>query len=589
MNEDPLMDQLHTLHLEQPAADALTCALLQAIDDLEARAIIAEHHDPILGPISAAEYRTDVQRLRIVLGAIAPGSRAPSPDRTAVHWIDGTWTVSNGHPVRLHRQDDLEGLLESSLDLVHYRLLDPHDALTAIHDLIANDDLHIATTNDLIHRNDIDHHDDIDLIDHDHDYDHDDQTQISNDQTTHDLQTSSLPTLQAAHRFARRGHRHPLAALTDRRDEPLRRSGRPRRVLALGRRRHLADTHQVGVRRRCHDNGHRGTHARHLGPRQRRQRRLRRPGCALRPLHPLRRAVHGLLLHVQAHVRRPARRRVPGHRDDRVDRVLDRHRRPGWRAIAGHVHLVTGGRARVRDAGAQPVSTKGDGVATTTDIRGNGSTRTEPERLRLDPNARVGRRPRTSWIALGLLVLVGFGLFGAITVARVAGREPVLALAQPIQRGEQLTAAHLAVVNVGTDDAVALVPAADRDDLLGLTATAGLEAGTLVTRTQFAEGPTVVAGFSVVGLSLSPGEYPTATLRPGDLVVVVRTPATTPLEREDNEPVVLVEAAEVFAIETLSETAHTVMVSIVVPDNVVPEIAAAAAAGRVRLALVGGS
>jgi len=228
-------------------------------------------------------------------------------------------------------------------------------------------------------------------------------------------------------------------------------------------------------------------------------------------------------------------------------------------------------------------------VATTTDIRGNGSTRTEPERLRLDPNARVGRRPRTSWIALGLLVLVGFGLFGAITVARVAGREPVLALAQPIQRGEQLTAAHLAVVNVGTDDAVALVPAADRDDLLGLTATAGLEAGTLVTRTQFAEGPTVVAGFSVVGLSLSPGEYPTATLRPGDLVVVVRTPATTPLEREDNEPVVLVEAAEVFAIETLSETAHTVMVSIVVPDNVVPEIAAAAAAGRVRLALVGGS
>lgn len=228
-------------------------------------------------------------------------------------------------------------------------------------------------------------------------------------------------------------------------------------------------------------------------------------------------------------------------------------------------------------------------MATTTDSRGNGSTRTEPERLRMDPTARAGRRPRTSWIALGLLVLVGFGLFGAITVARVAEREPVLALAQPIQRGEQLTAAHLAVVNVGTDDAVALVGAADRDGLLGLTATAGLEAGTLVTRSQFAEGPTVAAGFSVVGLALEPGEYPTATMRPGDLVVIVRTPAATPLEREDSEATVLVESAEVFAIETLSETARTVMVSIVVPEGMVPDIAAAAAAGRVRLALVGES
>ena len=228
-------------------------------------------------------------------------------------------------------------------------------------------------------------------------------------------------------------------------------------------------------------------------------------------------------------------------------------------------------------------------MATTTEFRSNGSTRTEPERLRLDPSGRSGRRPRTSWIALGLLVLVGFGLFGAITVARVAGREPVLALAQPIERGEQLTATHLAVVNVGTDDAVALVAASDRDDLLGLTATAGLEAGTLVTRSQFAEGPTVAAGYSVVGLALDPGEYPTATLRPGDLVVVVRTPASTPTEREDGGSTVLVESAEVFAIETLSETAHTVMTSIVVPEAVVAEIASAAAQDRVRLALMGES
>ncbi len=228
-------------------------------------------------------------------------------------------------------------------------------------------------------------------------------------------------------------------------------------------------------------------------------------------------------------------------------------------------------------------------MTTAMDFRSDGSTHTEPDRLRIDPTAVSGRRPRTSWIALGLLVLVGFGLFGAITVARVAAREPVLALAQSIERGERLTAAHLAVVNVGTDDAVALVGAAARDELVGLTATAGLEPGTLLTRSQFADGPIVPAGSSVVGLALAPGEYPTATLRPGDIVVVVRTPSTTPAESADSEPTLLAEGVEVFAIETLSETAHTVMVSIVVPDDAVPDIAAAAAAGRARLALVGQS
>lgn len=228
-------------------------------------------------------------------------------------------------------------------------------------------------------------------------------------------------------------------------------------------------------------------------------------------------------------------------------------------------------------------------MPTTTQHRGNGSPRTDPGVLRIDPPGRQQRRPRTSWVALGLVVLVAFSLVGAVTVAKVAARQPVLALAQTIERGEQLTAAHLAVVNVGTDDGVDLVPSSERDSLVGLTATARLEAGTLISRTHFATGPAVAPGQSVVGLALAPGEYPTGTLRPGDLVVVVRTPDNAPGGREGSEPQVLVDRAEVFAVEILSETARTMMVSIVVPEPAVPEIAAAAAAGRVRLALVSGS
>ena len=229
-------------------------------------------------------------------------------------------------------------------------------------------------------------------------------------------------------------------------------------------------------------------------------------------------------------------------------------------------------------------------MATVTDQRTNGPTRAAPDALRVDPSSRHARRPRTSWVALGSLVLVAFGLFGAMTVARVAAREPVLALAQPLSRGDELTAAHLRVVRVGTDDQVQLVPASEDDQLLGLTATANLGEGTLITRDQFASGPTLARGESVVGLALAPGEYPTANLRPGDLVIVVNTPAPNDTARDDaGEPNVLANRATVFAVEPLSETARTLMVSVAVQEDVAASIAAAASEGRVRLVLVGGS
>lgn len=190
---------LHALHLEQPTAEVLACALLQAIDDLEARAIIAEHHDPALGSASAAEYRTDVQRLRLILGALGD-DHIPTPERAAVLWIDGTWTVQAGRPVRLHRQDDLEALLESSFDLVHHGMLYAQDALIAIHHLVATDRLHLATTTDLL-----DHDDDLSTT---HDDTTDDET-LSIVSTTRDLQAPCLPTPQAAHRLAPRSQPAP--------------------------------------------------------------------------------------------------------------------------------------------------------------------------------------------------------------------------------------------------------------------------------------------------------------------------------------------------------------------------------------------
>ncbi len=91
----------HTISLDWPAADLLAYALQRTMDDLEARAIVAEHHDPELGPASAAEYRADIQRLRGVLDQISPGIRPPDPEQAAVRWLDGTYTIAGGEPVAM--------------------------------------------------------------------------------------------------------------------------------------------------------------------------------------------------------------------------------------------------------------------------------------------------------------------------------------------------------------------------------------------------------------------------------------------------------------------------------------------------------
>lgn len=226
-------------------------------------------------------------------------------------------------------------------------------------------------------------------------------------------------------------------------------------------------------------------------------------------------------------------------------------------------------------------------MTTLTDNRGNGSAQQVADRLRLEPARPAQRRPRTAWIALGLVLLLGFGLLGAVTVARVADRTPVLVLAKSIERGEELTAAHLSVLNVGADDGVAVVPADQRDEVLGRTAAASLEGGTILTATQFLAGPQVGPGQAVVGLALAPGEYPTSALRPGDHVIVVRSPLqSSAVDRTEQPPDVLAEDVEVFSLEPLSDTARTLMISVTVPRDVAPDITSAAAAGRIRLVLV---
>jgi hypothetical protein len=192
------------------------------------------------------------------------------------------------------------------------------------------------------------------------------------------------------------------------------------------------------------------------------------------------------------------------------------------------------------------------------------------------PPAAAVRRTRTPQLVVGMLLTagaaLGFVLFNAASVQRT----PVLALANDIDRGHILAVDDLQVVYVGTDDVLALTSADRADLLVGRAAVLALPAGTLLTVDQLAEGRTLVPGAGVVGLALSPGQYPTPRLAIGDLVNV--------LEVTDGDQL-LVEAAEVVEVELVGTQGQR-FISVLTGEEQAATVAAAAASGEVRLVLI---
>jgi hypothetical protein len=183
-------------------------------------------------------------------------------------------------------------------------------------------------------------------------------------------------------------------------------------------------------------------------------------------------------------------------------------------------------------------------------------------------------------LLVAVLLVALSALAALVLFSQASARDAVLALANPVERGQVVATEDLSIVYVGTDDPVATVPADLLSSLVGLTAVADLEAGTIVTRAHFAARSVLDAGEAVVGVALSPGEYPTPRLAPGDLVDVIR------VESGAGGGGVLVAAVEVFDITELG-TQGDQFISLRMPSAAATAVAQAAATDNVRLVLVG--
>jgi hypothetical protein len=104
------------LEIPPEALPAVTFALQRTIDDLEARALIATEHDTDLGPASAAEYRADIGRLTELSGQLGHAPARPDPERAAVVWVDGVYTIEHGRPKRMTATARLSRLLGEAIE-----------------------------------------------------------------------------------------------------------------------------------------------------------------------------------------------------------------------------------------------------------------------------------------------------------------------------------------------------------------------------------------------------------------------------------------------------------------------------------------
>lgn len=208
------------------------------------------------------------------------------------------------------------------------------------------------------------------------------------------------------------------------------------------------------------------------------------------------------------------------------------------------------------------------------------TTATAPAVGRAAPPTPTGRRVRVPQLAIGLLLTAGTALAFVLWNAASVQRTAVVALAGDVARGHVLTTADLQVVHVGTDDPVALTLSEDAGRLVGRAAVTDLPAGTLVTAEQFAVASTLTPGAGVVGLALSPGQFPTPQLRIGDLVNVVVASG-----EPGADGVLLVEAAEIVWIEPVGTQGQR-FISLLTGEEQAGEVATAAARGEVRLVLV---
>jgi hypothetical protein len=203
---------------------------------------------------------------------------------------------------------------------------------------------------------------------------------------------------------------------------------------------------------------------------------------------------------------------------------------------------------------------------------------------RLTPRPRLNR----SRLLLGIFLIATLSLAFAVLYSNVGSRQPVLAIARPVNAGQKIRSSDLSEVRVSLDPALKPIAASERATVEGRVAAVNLVPGTLLTRAELATGPALDSGRSEVGLALKPGQFPPG-LRVGDhvsAVLLVAAAAGAPSDHGGIDRVI--DDATVTSLADSGDASGATVVGLDVSSTDAPAVAAASAANRVTITRQGG-
>jgi hypothetical protein len=189
-----------------------------------------------------------------------------------------------------------------------------------------------------------------------------------------------------------------------------------------------------------------------------------------------------------------------------------------------------------------------------------------------------------------LLVVVG-AVVAYLLVDTVGVTRPYLALARDVPYGATIGPGDLTVVQVNPSAGLRLVPAVQRDRVIGRQAATQLFAGSPLTPSALTDRGVPGPGQQVVGVELKPGQVPARALRAGEPVVLVVVPPSSVVGVPDTQTGAgsgLSTIAATVAGPEVSETSGSVRVDVAVAAADGPRVASMAVAGRIVLVATGG-
>jgi hypothetical protein len=208
------------------------------------------------------------------------------------------------------------------------------------------------------------------------------------------------------------------------------------------------------------------------------------------------------------------------------------------------------------------------------------------------PAVAVGalpRRQRWGLTSLGILLVVLGAVVAFLLVDTVGVTRPYLALARDVPYGATIGPDDLTVVQVNPSAGLRLVPADQRDRVIGRQAATGLFTGSPLAPSQLTDRGVPGPGQQVVGMDLKPGQVPARALRAGEPVVLVVVPPSSVAGIPDTQGSSGTSTipATVAGPEA-SQSDGSVRVDVAVAAGDGPRVASMAVAGRIVLVATGG-